>query len=117
MLAVTVAAGAYPLNLILNHGSTGNRWGDAVIGFLAESGFPRWGGLLAGELYVEMLDKFLILLVMFLIIRGKRLILRKTNPEEEPGEAVPEKDGALKLCFRPFEIISLRLTRPGRKEG
>ena len=37
--------------------------------------------------------------------------------EEEPGEAVPEKDGALKLSFRPFEIISLRLTRPGRKEG
>ena len=37
--------------------------------------------------------------------------------EEEPGEKVLRKDGALKLSFRPFEIVSLRLTRPGQKEG
>ena len=105
LLAVTVAAAAYPLNLILNHGSTGNRWGDAVIGFLAESGFPRWGGLLAGELYVEMLDKFLILLVMFLIIRGKRLIMKRIHPEEEPGEAEKTEKPAGEAAERTAALI------------
>ena len=33
---------------------------------------------------------------------------------EEPGEALEISDGALKLSFRPFEIVTLRLTRPDR---
>ena len=74
ILAGAVAAAAYPINLLLNNVSTGNTWGDAVIGFLAELGIPRWGGLLIGELYVELLDKLGILLALFVMIRLMRLI-------------------------------------------
>ncbi len=65
--AATIAA--YPLNLLLSGCSTGNTWGDAVIGLLSERGFPRWGGLLIAQLYVELLDKILILVTLYLIIR------------------------------------------------
>ena len=75
ILAGTVAISAYPINLIMNSGSTGNSWGDAVIGFLNEAGIPRWIGLLVGELYVEMLDKLVILVFMFTVIH----LLRKTR--------------------------------------
>ena len=66
ILAGVVAVCAYPVNLILQAGSTGNVWGDAVIGFLGERGIPRWAGLFVGELYVELLDKLVILLALFL---------------------------------------------------
>ena len=47
IMAAAIAAAAYPINLILNGGSTGNNWGDAVIGFLGEAGIPSWTSLWA----------------------------------------------------------------------
>ena len=73
MLALITAACAYPINLILNHGDTGNAWGNAVIGFLGEAGFPVWIGLGIGELYVELMDKLLVLLLVFLAVRIVRI--------------------------------------------
>ncbi len=90
VLAGFTVLAAYPINLVLNNGSTGNNWGDAVIGFLGEIGVPSWGGLMIGQIYVELLDKLAILLVLFLVTRIIRLILEKRNgkPEEtkDPGD-------------------------------
>ena len=47
MLATTVSLTAFPINL-LNGGSTGNEWGDAVMKFLTERGIPSWAGLYIG---------------------------------------------------------------------
>ena len=74
ILASCVTAGAYPINLLMNGGSTGNIWGDAVMGFLGEHGIPRWGGLFIGGLYVEFLDKLIILVALFAIVRISRMI-------------------------------------------
>ena len=81
-LAGTVTVAAYPVNLIFNHGSTGNIWGDAVMGFLGERGISAWAGLLIGELYVELLDKLLILLLLYLLIRLYHWIRRLQGKEE-----------------------------------
>ena len=69
VLSFATAFCAYPINLILSGGSTGNAWGDAVIGFLGETGMPTWAGLFVAELYVEMLDKLFVLLILFVITR------------------------------------------------
>ncbi len=74
VLAAVVTAASYPINLLLNSGSTGSVWGDAVIGFFSERGLPRWVGLLLGQMYVELLDKLIILVALFLILRSVRLI-------------------------------------------
>ena len=73
ILALVTAGSVYPINLILNHGDTGNAWGNAVIGYLGEAGFPLWVGLGIGELYVELLDKLLVLLLIFLLVRIVRI--------------------------------------------
>ena len=73
ILAAITAGGAYPINLILNHGDTGSAWGNAVIGFLGEAGFPLWVGLGIAELYVEVLDKLIVLLLIFLLVRSVRI--------------------------------------------
>ena len=104
IMAGVVAAAAYPINMILNGGSTGNNWGDAVIGFLGEAGIPNWVSLFIGELYVELLDKVFILIILFLITRLYHLALRKwvstVKPaEEENGEGVSAAVKALALLL------------------
>ena len=90
VLAGCVAVTAYPLNLILNNASTGSNWGDAIIGFLEEMGFARWLTLLIGELYMELLDKVLILVVLFAFIRLLRLLGVKVHPGGEKPESEDE---------------------------
>ncbi len=86
-LALVTALAAYPINLLLNGGSTGSNWGDAVIGFLSESGLPRWIGLLVGELYVELPDKLLILVALFWNIRLWRFVSRKCSKSGDQPDA------------------------------
>ena len=102
ILAFATAVAAYPINLILNNGETGNIWGNAVMGFLGEAGIPVWISLLIGELYVEMLDKLLILIVLFVItklirtIRSRRAV--KAPAEEEEGASGAVKAMALLIA-------------------
>ena len=86
IMAAAVAVAAYPINITLNGGSTGNNWGDAVIGFLGEAGIPRWISLFIGELYVELLDKVLILVILHFIIRLVKWIVGKVKKPEEADE-------------------------------
>lgn len=97
ILAAAVAAGAYPINLLLNGGRTGNLWGDAVMGFLGEEGIPSWAGLFAGELYVELMDKLAILLALFLFVRLHRLIRKAIHPYTK-GKKKAAKAAALVLA-------------------
>ena len=104
IMAGVVAIAAYPINVILNGGSTGNNWGDAVIGFLGEAGIPNWISLFIGELYVELLDKVFILIVLFLITRLYRLIAKKyvkpeQTAEEENEEGTPAAVKAVALLL------------------
>ena len=38
--------------------------------------------------------------------------VRVCSLDEHPGESLPVKDGTFTLSFRPFEIVTLRLSRP-----
>ena len=76
ILTAAVILAAYPINLTISGSSTGNVWGDAVIGYLSEHGVPKWIGLIAGELYVELLDKMAVLLLLFMLVRIRRGCLR-----------------------------------------
>ena len=98
ILTGIVVAAAYPINLLSNHGSTGNNWGDAVISFLAEQGIPRWAGLLIGELYVELLDKLTILVVLFLTVRLYRLIRSWIRRRNDGGKTKAAEISALILA-------------------
>ena len=114
IMAAAVAAAAYPINLILNNGSTGNNWGDAVIGFLGEAGIPLWVSLFIGELYVELLDKVFILFVLYLVTRIINLI--RTKRKKSEAETEPEGNGtaavkamalllAVGVCFSGLTVF------------
>ena len=124
--AGAVAVAAYPINLVLNNADIGNNWGNAVVGFLGEAGIPVWAGLLIGELYVELLDKLLILVFLYLVVKIYRLIRRKwqkrkEKPEEDEengtgGGKAPAKALAL-LLAAGLSLSGLGAFAPARAES
>ena len=93
VLAATTSVVAFILNSIINNGSTGSAWGDAVKGFLMERGVSAWLSLVIGELYMELGDKLVILLFLYLISRLIMAVYYRFHPEkkeEAQQEAVEE---------------------------
>lgn len=129
MLAFSVQVAAYPINLLLNGMSTGNTWGDAVIGFFGERGLPRPVGLFLGELYVELLDKLVILVALFLVIRAVHGIRdrarsvwekrwnREKHLEENPSVRVPVLLAAAGLGLFPLLLPVLPSGGAARAEA
>ncbi|MBO4925383.1 MAG: HD domain-containing protein [Clostridia bacterium] len=86
-----------PLNILFYHGSTGNKWGDGVIGFLKEQGCPDLLCYVTGQFYIDFLDKFLTLMLLFLVLRLIRRIRRKK--EKSAGTHAAEKTAAAALAL------------------
>ena len=101
IVSFATAIAAYPVNLILNGASTGNAWGDAVIGFLGEAGITIWSGLFIGELYVELLDKLLVMIILYVIIRIARLL---RNTKETEGKST--KNGNSTAAARTLAVLT-----------
>lgn len=79
---------AVPLSMLLNNGSTGNIWGDSLISFLMESGSPRVLAVVVGQIYVELLDKVVVVLLIYLVAY---LIIRKQLQKEKRLEAAQKE--------------------------
>ena len=108
VLAVSTSVVAFVLNLILNNGSTGSAWGDAVKGFLAERGLNPWVSLFIGELYMELADKLVILLALFLVTRLIFGIWFKIHPEKL--EQMVAEQETLKRTTAILLAVGLALT-------
>ena len=77
MAAVIISV---PLNMIFYDGSTGNLWGNGVIGFFRERNLPLPLCRILGQFYVEFLDKLLTLVLLFITVRLVRLARRGGAP-------------------------------------
>lgn len=67
MTAVIVST---PLNIIFWEGQTGNIWGDAVFSWSQAQGLPLALGSFLDEVVVDVPDKLIVALVVFVIIKG-----------------------------------------------
>ena len=86
-----------PLNIMFHDGGTGNAWGDGVISRLMAIGSPRTVAVIAGQFYIEFVDKLVTIMSLYLIIKLFRKI-SKTGPEEDtekPAETVGKTVGVL----------------------
>lgn len=69
LVAVLSVVISTPLNYILAGGSTGNVWGDGVAGLFQELGCNKTLSYIAGEFYLEFLDKVITMLLLFAAIQ------------------------------------------------
>lgn len=67
LVAVVVST---PLNVIFWGGTTGNVWGDALFAVTQASNLPVFLGSLLDEIVVDVPDKVVTLIVVFLIMKG-----------------------------------------------
>ena len=88
--AMTVAGGvaigsvviSTALNMLFFEGATGNIWGDGVRDLLMENGFPAVPASFIGQLYIEFLDKFVIVVGLFLLLKLNRWMRARRTPPE-----------------------------------
>ncbi|MBR0179478.1 MAG: hypothetical protein IJQ03_03470 [Firmicutes bacterium] len=86
--ALAAIAISVPLNLLFHGGSTGNVWGDGVIGYLKEIGCPHVLACGVGQFYIDFLDKTLTLLILYLAMKlTRRVTGSRDQNEEKDGEA------------------------------
>lgn len=57
-----------PLNLIFWEGQTGNIWGDALFAYTQASNMPAWFGSFLDELVVDVPDKLITVLLVYVIL-------------------------------------------------
>lgn len=69
LVAVFSTIISVPLNYILAGGFTGNVWGDGVAELLREMGVPAVISCIAGEFYLDFLDKVTAMLLLFEAVR------------------------------------------------
>ena len=84
---VSIAISA-PLDMLFYHYSTGNLWGDGVMGYLGERGLPEGLCVIAGEFYINFADKLLTMLLLFATLRMARLLTRKKPRPEQAAAAL-----------------------------
>ena len=87
MSTVAAVLISVPLNMIFYQGSTSNLWGDGVIGYLRERNIPYVACAVLGQFYIDFLDKTLMLVLMFVLLRLIRLWRRRMAHGENDLEA------------------------------
>ena len=70
---LTALVVSVPLDLILNDGYTGNRWGDGIIDYLLDRDFPGFICTILGQLAIEFADKILTIAAVYIIILIRRI--------------------------------------------
>lgn len=100
MVAILVSL---PLNLFLYGGYSGNVWGDGVVNFFLMSGASLPVACLAGEFYLDFMDKTISILGLYLLIR----IYRSNRGEREgqPIRAIMVVAGLLLLVMVFFSLM------------
>ncbi len=70
---VTALLVSLPVNLLLDKGLTGNKWGNSIVTFLRGKDFPPLLCSFLGQLALEFADKLLTVAAVYLVILLKRL--------------------------------------------
>ncbi len=58
-----------PIDLILDNGNTGNKWGNGVVGYLFGRGWPFFLCTVMGQLALEFADKLLTIAAVYVVLR------------------------------------------------
>ena len=117
LLSVAIAT---VLNVLFYGGMTSNVWGDGVIHYLQETGVPWVICIIAGEFYIDFLDRLVTLVLLYLALRAyRRLMGKRGHLPGDDGEEKTEKpdgNGVKALCALLALFLSLGAVSSVRAE-
>lgn len=105
LVMFTALVVSVPLNLILNTGYTGNKWGDGLIDYLTEKEWPHLICCILGQLAIEFADKVLTIAIVYLIILIRRW--KEDNGSNEPLHQGGGTTGAALILILSLGAASL----------
>ena len=79
ILTVNSVLISVPCNYIFFDGQVGNTWGDGVIAMFESIGINRLVSHIAGQFYIDFLDKVLMCLCLYILIRISRNVKEKNK--------------------------------------
>ena len=104
------------LNVLFYDGMTSNLWGDSVIKFLLENGVPRFFCVIAGEFYVDFLDRLVTMVLMYLALLVFHTITGKPQKDQDEsagkGGSKAAQTSAKALCALLALLMGLSAARP-----
>ncbi|MCR5674865.1 MAG: HD domain-containing protein [Lachnospiraceae bacterium] len=80
---LTALVVSVPVDLMFNSGFTGNKWGDGVVDYLTDKGWPIFPCTVLGQLALEFADKVLTVAVVYLLI-----LIRQWKEERDKENAI-----------------------------
>ena len=86
-----------PLNLLLDNGYTGNKWGNGVIDYLLDKGWSLFLCSILGQLAIEFADKVLTIAVVYLVTRIRRV--HNNNKKDRAIQQGTTVGTAMILCL------------------
>ena len=101
---LTAVVVSVPLNIIFYGGSTGNLWGDGVIGYLRERGAPALLCQVMGQFYLDFADKVLTLVVFGVCLRLLHAVRGRKSGD---GGAEDGNNGAVKAAAALILALAL----------
>ena len=95
-----------PLNILFSNGYTGNVWGNGIIDYFLDEGWPALPSCILGQLAIEFADKVLTVLAVYLVI-----LLRRQRRSRRQNQVLHFESTAVTLL-----ILSLCLWGSARAE-
>ncbi|MBR6159686.1 MAG: hypothetical protein IKQ40_05230 [Lachnospiraceae bacterium] len=106
LAVVTSLAVSVPINLIFDSGYTGNKWGNGVVDYLLNRGWPPALCCVFGQLALEFADKVLTILAVYVVVILRRQ--QKNRKKEKEAQQAGSVAAAVILAF----LFCLPLTLP-----
>ncbi len=78
-----------PINLIVNGGFIGNKWGDAVVEFFLHMEWPDFICSALGQLSIEFADKMITIAAVYLIVMIRRWRREEAGPQATTQSTLP----------------------------
>ena len=105
-VAVTIST---VLNIVFYGGMTGNLWGDGVIGYMKEKGYPIPMCYVAGAFYIDFLDKLLTLWLLYVAIhiisRWKKNRSGEGRHKKQKGTITKKIKASSLMCVLLFSVL------------
>ena len=108
---LTALVVSVPVNILLNNGYTGNKWGDGVIEYLLTKEWSPFLCALLGQLAIEFADKVLTIAAVYIVILIRRW---RRKHDEDKATLKGNASTAAGLIFLSFSLV---LAVPAKAEA
>ncbi|MCR5672484.1 MAG: HD domain-containing protein [Lachnospiraceae bacterium] len=110
LAVLTALIVSVPLNMILDNGYTGNKWGNGVVDYLLDKGWPLFLCCVLGQLALEFADKVLTIAAVYVVV-----LIRRSNGDRNSNRSAQSGNTTAAVVLL-FISMALSMTVPARAE-